>query len=224
MKALALVGVCVSLGLLAPAVNAGTLTFPFTGTGRQTSNFFDFDISGDDFLYSIGTSEGPLIVALCPTPGSPCTFQRNYTAGVLPPDDDQFGMTAILDGVETHITTGLLTFLGTVTPPATLGPFEATIPVAFGADIFGRGPVTQDFPVLFEVVLGGVGTAQLSGFVDASEGAIINQAQYTFSGTAKTTGPSAPGEPIPEPASVLLTAGGAALLGLVYRRRRATQA
>ncbi len=78
--------------------------------------------------------------------------------------------------------------------------------------------------MLFEVLLAGVGTAQLSGFVDESQGAIINQTQYTFSGTATSNGTIVPGEPIPEPASVLLTGGGAALLGLIYRRRRATQA
>ncbi len=221
MKALALAGACVlSLGLLVPAVNADTITFPFTGTGTQFSNSFHFQISGDDFLYTIGTSEGPLIVALCPTPGSPCSFERNYTAGVLPPSE-QFGMTAILDGIETHFTTGELTFLGTVTPPTTLGPFAATIPVSFAADILGRGPIEQNAPVLFEALLGGLGTAQLSGFVDASQGAIINQAQYAFSGTATAMGAS--GEAIPEPASVLLTGGGAALLALVYRRRRGSQ-
>lgn len=131
-------------------------------------------------------------------------------------------MTAILDGIETHVTTGTLTFLGTITPPTTLGPFSATIPVSFAGDILGRGPANQNFPVLFEVLLGGVGTAQLSGFVDASEGAIINQAQYALSGTARATGAS--GEAIPEPASVLLTGGGAALLGLLYRQRRAARA
>lgn len=224
MKALALAGACVvSLGLLVPAVNAHTIIFPFTGTGTQSSNRFRFDITGDGFVYAIGTSEGPLLVALCPTPGAPCTFERNYTAGVLPPAEE-FTMTAILNGVETHITTGISTVLGTVTPPTALGPFEATIPISCAGDILGRAPATRDFAVLFEVLLAGLGTAQLSGIVDESQGAIINQARYTFSGTAATTEPSVPGEPIPEPASVLLTGGGAALLGLLYRRRRAARA
>jgi hypothetical protein len=227
MKALALAGACVlSLGLLIPAANADAIvatdaaTFPFTGTGTQFSSNFHFQITGQDFLYTIGTSEGPLVVALCPTPGSPCSFERNYTAGVLPPSD-QFGVTAIVGGIETHVTTGTLTFLGMLTPPTALGPFDATIPVSFAANIVGRGAANQNFPVLFNVLLGGLGTAQLSGFVDESQGAIINQAQWTFSGTGEAFGPS--GEPIPEPASILLTGGGAGVLGLLYRRRRAAR-
>lgn len=197
-------------------MDAGTATFPFTGTGRQISNSFHFQISGNDFFYSIGTTEGPLIVTNCESFRHPCSFLQSYTAGVLPPSD-QFGMTAILDGVETHITTGELTFLGTVSPPAAPGPFTAVIPVSFAADILGRGPVSQDFAVLFEVLLGGVGTAELSGIVFESGDAVVNQARYTFSGIATAEQAAAP---IPEPASLLLSAGGAALLALAYRRRR----
>ncbi len=217
MKALARAGACaLCLGLLIPAVNADTITFPFTGTGSQFSTNYEFQINGNDFFFSIGSGEGPFDVALC-TPGSPCPFQVGYRVGALPPTE-MIPSTAILDGIETHVNTGTLTFTGTLTPPTALGDFSTTVPVSFTGSIVGRSPAAnENFPALFTVLLDGSGTADLSGFVDQSEGAIVNQAQYTFSGTATA-------ETVPEPATVALTSGGLGLLGMLVRRRRATQA
>lgn len=215
MRALARAGACVlSLGLLIPAVNADTITFPFTGTGSQGSTNYEFQINGNDFFLSIGSGEGPFNVALCPTPGSPCPFQVGYRVGVLPPTE-MIPSTAILDGIETHVNTGTLIFTGTLTPPTALGDFSTTVPVSFTGNIVGHA-ANDNFPVLFTVLLNGSGTADLSGFVDQSVGIIVNRAQYTFSGTATA-------ETVPEPATVALTIGGLGLLGMLVRRRRATQ-
>jgi hypothetical protein len=211
------------LVLLIPAANADAITnFPFTGTGSQSSVIVHFQISGDDFLYTLGTTEGPFVVALCPNPGSSCTFQQNYVAGIGT-TPDRFGITAILDGLESHAATGTLSVKGTLTTPET-GSFETTVPILFTANINALGAREAGFPPLFTVALTGTGSADLQGFVQDQNTVVINQAQYTFSGTATAKRVAVPEGEIPEPGTVLLTSGGLGLLGMLVRRRRATQA
>lgn len=216
MKALALVGACVlGMGLLVPAATADTILV--SGTGSQNSNSFRFDISGDDFVYRVSTSEGPLVVGVCPNPGEACEIERSYTAGVLPLSQ-QFSTLASLGDIATNLVTGRLVVVGTVTPPATVGDFTATIPIAFAGEVSGHQPPAQgssETPVAFDVALGAVGTANLRGVVTESSGAVINAATFDFSGTGLTD------PAVPEPGAVFLAAGGIGLLALLFRRRRA---
>lgn len=210
MKALSLVGVCV-LATCFSISSANAEAFTFTGTGFQSSNRFRFDISGDDFLFRISTSEGPLLVAANCTPGVPCQFEQSYT---LAPDFFLVSNTATLDGFTTSALTGRLVVGGTVTPPATGGPFDefqATIPIFFAGEVTGHFP-TSGYPVAFDVVLGGAGTASLSGFVNSTN-AVVSGGRFTFSGTGSS-------QSIPEPGAAFLAAGGIGLLGLLLRRRR----
>ncbi len=209
MKALARVGTCVlAIALSIPVASADPITF--TGTGFQSSNRYRFDISGDGFVYSVSTSEGPLIVANC-TPGVPCEFERSYGAGTLSAFDLVQSF-ASLDGLSTNSVTGRLVVIGTVSTSTAPGAFQSTVPIAFAGDIIGHF-TSSGFPAAFEVVLGGPGTAVLGGeIVDGL--AVVNSARYTFSGTGLTQ------SEIPEPGAAFLSTGGLGLLAFMFRRRR----
>jgi hypothetical protein len=214
MKTLVPVGGCLlAIGLFLPAANASTITF--TGTGSQDSIRYDFQISGDDFSYRIGTTEGPYVVATCPNPGAPCEFQRTYAAGVLPLPD-RFSTFASLGDVSTNLLSGLIIFAGSLTPPMAQGEFETTVPVAFSGQVIGHygiPPGSSGAPVAFRVLLAGTGSADLAGIVTENSDVVVNKADYKFSGTALTE------SEIPEPGAMFLAAGGIGLLAFLLRRR-----
>ena len=211
MKALAPLGACVLwLGLLLPAANADTITF--TGTGSQSGISKSFDITGtDNFSLNNSTMEGMPIVAAC-MPGQPCEINPVYSAGML--DSLLISSVASLGNVTTSLVTGSLNFIGTITPPAGLGAFSATIPVGFSGEVTGHYNDTGR-STAFDVVLGGTGSADLTGEVVDSETAVVTGGRYSFSGTGMTS------SQVPEPGAIYLTAGGIGLLALLFRRRRA---